>query len=70
MELEQIKVAVKSDEVCFRDPLTMERLTKDGKIVRKTPFWVRALKRGDVIELPLKKEIKKTLKKKVVKDGN
>lgn len=51
--LERIKVAVKSNDTVLRDPKTMERLTTEGKMVTKTPFWIRRLKAGDCIRLDL-----------------
>lgn len=51
--LKKIKVAVKDEKVVLRDPRTGIRLTTEGTIVRKTAFWIRRLKAGDCIELPL-----------------
>lgn len=53
MERERIRVAVKSDEICLRDPVNKERITTKGKVVPKNAFWLRRLKFGDCIKLPL-----------------
>ena len=47
----KIKVAVKSDHIVLRDPVTMERLTTVGKMVPKNNFWIRRLKQGDCVLL-------------------
>lgn len=46
-ELARIKVAVKSDDIVLRDPVSRERITTKGKVVKKTPFWIRRIKAGD-----------------------
>jgi hypothetical protein len=63
-DLEKIRVAVKSEEVILRDPKTKELITVEGNIVRKTAFWLRRLKSGDCIELPLENnETPKTIER-------
>jgi hypothetical protein len=47
----KIKVAVKSDEIVLRDPVSKERITTKGKVVTKNAFWVRRLKFGDCIQI-------------------
>lgn len=47
--LDRIQVRVTSDDIVMRDPKSGERITTAGKWVRKTPFWIRRLKAGDVV---------------------
>lgn len=49
VSLDKIKVAVKSDDIVLRDPVTKTRVTTDGMVVKRTPFWIRRIKAGDVI---------------------
>jgi hypothetical protein len=56
MARERIRVAVISDEICLRDPVTKKRLTTEGKVVLKDAFWSRRLACGDCIELPVNLE--------------
>jgi hypothetical protein len=51
--MEKIKIAVKTEDMVVRVPGTYEKLTTQGKIVEKTPYWMRRLNSGDVIELPI-----------------
>jgi hypothetical protein len=53
----RIKVAVKSNDICLRDPKTMERITTEGKMVTRDSFWIRRIKAGDCIILENPKQI-------------
>ena len=54
--MKRIRVAVKSDDIVLRDPKSMVRLTTKGKVVNVNAFWLRRLKAGDCIALPLLEE--------------
>lgn len=41
---------VPADGRLIRDPNTFERVPDTGREVPRTVYWLRALKRGDVIE--------------------
>lgn len=59
MAVKNIRVAVKSDDIFLRDPKDQQPLTTKGKMVVKNSFWLRRLKAGDCVELPL--ELKQVL---------
>lgn len=53
--MERFKIFPKPGLV-IRDPLDMTIISTDGKIVLKTPFWMRRIKDGDVSLEPFQKE--------------
>ena len=61
MGLKRIKVAVK-EGIILRDPVSKKLITVEGVIVPKSAFWLRRLKCGDCIELPLEEKTEITPK--------
>ena len=47
--MEKIKVAVKNESFVVRDPQTKKQVTTDGVLVRKSAYWLKRIKCGDVI---------------------
>ena len=51
-----VKVAVLDESIVVRDPIDMLKVPVSGKVVELTTYWIRRIKAGDVVQLPLEGE--------------
>jgi hypothetical protein len=46
--MEKIIVAVSNNDFVVREPQTKNRVTTDGMLVKKSAYWLKRIKSGDV----------------------